>query len=232
MGFPTEVLKAPETEPAAVAPEAGARLRWIPIRSLAPRHRPRILAHLLALSETDRRLRFGHVATDGQIGRYVDLIDFEHDEVFGVFNRRLQLVALAHLAMLAPTAALPAAAEFGVSVVQRLRGRGFGARLFDHAVLHARNRRIDTLVIHALAENEAMLHIVRKAGAAVERSGAEAEGRLALPADNLRSRMDALVGRHSAELDYGLKVQVNRIDTLVDVLAGFGDRRGAAAGRK
>ena len=45
--------------------------RWIPILSLEARHRPRILAHLLGLSERDRYLRFGYVASDVQIERYV-----------------------------------------------------------------------------------------------------------------------------------------------------------------
>jgi GNAT superfamily N-acetyltransferase len=231
MGFPTEILEAPETVAGPVAVAPPARLRWIPIRSLAPRHRPRIASHLLTLPVSDRYLRFGHLATDAQIGRYVDLIDFERDEVFGVFNRRLELVALAHLATLAATAAMPAAAEFGVSVAPRLRGRGYGARLFDHAILHARNRRIDTLVIHALAENTAMLHIVRKAGAVIEHAGHETEARLKIGGDSLRSRVDALMGHHSAELDYGLKVQVRRVDAMVDALSEVGACIGKATSR-
>ena len=232
MGFTTELLETPAqaTEPATAA--GAARLRWIPIRSLSQRHRPRILIHLLALAASDRRLRFGQAVSDMQIGRYVDLIDFERDEVFGVFNRRLELVAMAHLATLAPTAEMPAAAEFGVSVAPRLRGRGFGTRLFEHAVLHAGNRRIDTLVIHALSENAAMLHIVRQAGAEIEHQGTDAEARLRIPGDSLRSRVDALMGHHSAELDYGLKVHVNRVDAMVDALSEAGACIGRAAGRK
>ena len=232
MGFTTDTLEAPETAANPAAVPGTARLRWIPIRSLSPRHRPRIATHLLALPVSDRYLRFGHVATDTQIGRYVDLIDFERDEVFGVFNRRLELVAMAHLATLAPTAEMPAAAEFGVSVAPRLRGRGFGTRLFEHAVLHAGNRRIDTLVIHALSENAAMLHIVRQAGADVEHQGTDAEARLRIPGDSLRSRVDALMGHHSAELDYGLKVHVNRVDAVVDALSEAGACIDRAAGRK
>lgn len=168
-------------------------LSWIPIRSLAPRHRPRIVAHLQALPAHDRYLRFGQATVDTQIGRYVDLIEFERDEVFGIFNRRLELVAMAHLAYLPHSAGLPAAAEFGVSVAPAVRRRGFGARLFEHAVLHARNRHIDTVVIHALSENAAMLHIVRAAGATIEHDGPELEARLRLPADDAPESLDALV---------------------------------------
>ena len=40
---------------------------WIPIRSLGPRHRERIAAHLLSLNESDRYLRFGYTASDGAL---------------------------------------------------------------------------------------------------------------------------------------------------------------------
>ena len=198
-------LHAPPAEPTAAAPppQRPAARRWIPIRSLAERHRPRILAHLMALPEHDRYLRFGYAASDAQIARYTDLIDFAQDEVFGVFNRRLELIAMAHLA------GLPDAreAEFGVSVLPKARGRGYGARLFDHAVLHARNRGVDTLLIHALSENTAMLRIARNAGATVQREGGEALARLQLPPDTLRSHIDAFIESSAAEVDYRLKAQ-------------------------
>ncbi|MFY9513939.1 MAG: GNAT family N-acetyltransferase, partial [Rubrivivax sp.] len=161
--------------------------RWVAIRPLAPRHRPRILAHLLALPLRDRYLRFGYAASDSQVGRYVDQLDFDRDEVFGVFNRRLEVVAMAHLAYMGADDAPQAMAEFGVSVAPHARGRGWGARLFDRAVLHARNRHVDALLIHALAENKAMLHIVRSAGARVELDGPDVVARLPLPPEDFAS---------------------------------------------
>ncbi len=192
--------------------KARVRPHWVPIRSLAERHRPRILAHLLSLDEQDRYLRFGHAASDGQVARYVDLIDFEQDEVYGIFNRRLELIAQAHFAT------LPGGreAEFGVSVLRKARGRGYGSRLFDRALLHARNRGVDTLVVHALSENLPMMRIVRAAGAAIERSGGEAMARVRVPADDLRSHLDELVEAGAAEVDYRLKVHAHR---AADVLA-------------
>lgn len=189
--------------------------RWIPIRSLAERHRPRVLAQLLALEPHDRYLRFGYAATDAQIGRYVDLLDFRRDEVFGIFNRKLELIAMAHLAYLTDSPAERHTAEFGVSVSQHARGRGYGARLFEHAVLHARNRHIDTMIIHALSENSAMLRIARKAGATVVREGSEAEARLKLPPETFASHIEALVEGQAAEFDYQLKSNSQRLDGLL-----------------
>lgn len=193
--------------------------RWLPIRSLSQRHRPRILTHLLALPEGDRYLRFGYAASHAQLAHYADLIDFAHDEVFGVFNRRLELVAMAHLALMPPTADGPRTeAEFGVSVLPKARGRGYGSRLFDHAVLHARNRQISTLVIQALSENTAMLRIVRNAGATIERDGGESLARLRLPPDDILSHVDAMVEDQAAELDYQFKVHARRVDGLLDAI--------------
>ena len=84
--------------PIAAEPGAAKGRAWVPIRSLGPRHRERIVAHLVALDERSRYLRFGYAASEAQIARYVDTLDFEHDEVFGIFNRRLDLIAMAHLA--------------------------------------------------------------------------------------------------------------------------------------
>lgn len=200
--------------------------RWVPIRSMSERHRPRIRDHLLALSEADRYLRFGYPASDNQVGTYVDRIDFARDEVFGIFNRRLELIALAHLAYFGESSGGPPSAEFGVSVSSRARGRGYGSRLFDHATLHARNRGVDKLVIHALSENTAMLKIARDAGATVERSGPEAEAHLKLPPEDLASNIGELVETRAAELDYHLKVQAKRVDDLIDAIGEVKSRLG------
>lgn len=158
---------------------------WMPLYQFGPRHRPLIAAHLLALPERDRYLRFGHAASDAEIMAYVDHLDFRRDLVFGVFNWRLRPVAVAHLALLPqPMAAGQHAglmAEFGVSVDARARGRGLGALLFMHAARHARALGVQTLFIHALSENVPMLRIARRAGARVERHGSESEAYLRLP---------------------------------------------------
>lgn len=220
--LPTPVPPRTPANPASTPglPFSGWGWAWVPIRSLSPRHRPRIAAHLLALDAHDRYLRFGYPATDEQIVKYVDTLDFERDELFGIFNRRLALIAMAHLANApAPSSSTPRAmAEFGVSVSAKARGRGYGARLFERAVLHARNKGVDTLFIHALSENTAMLKIARKAGAIVERAGSEAEAWLKLPPDSLASRLGELMEEQAAEIDYQFKRQAQRVNHLLEDL--------------
>jgi hypothetical protein len=105
-------------------------------------------------------------------------------------------------------------AEFGVSVAAHARGRGYGARLFDHAVLRARIRGVDTMIIHALTENTAMLRIARKAGATVERDGSDSEARLKLPPENFGIRLEALMSDQAAEFDYSVKSQAQFMQML------------------
>lgn len=139
---------------------------------------------------------------------------------------------MAHLAY-APAPQLPgqpAMAEFGVSVLARARGRGYGARLFEHAVMHARNRGMKSLFIHALSENTAMLKIARTAGASVERDGSESEAWLKLPPDTLVTRMGELMERHAAELDYQFKVHAMRVNELLETVAEVKSKGGGKAG--
>ena len=214
------------------ASPAGKPWHWLPVRTLAEHHRSRVLDHLLTLGDPDRYLRFGHVASDEQIGRYVAQLDFGRDEIFGVFDDRLILVAMAHLAFSAD-AKLSSCAEFGVSVLATARGRGYGSRLFDRAVMHARNEGVGMMFIHALSENTAMLNIARKGGATIERDGSESEAYLKLPPADLDSRMTEMVEEQIAQTDYRLKVQAKQfwsfLSTLQDVRCGVRNARDKSA---
>lgn len=181
----------------------------VPIRSLGANHRERIARHLMALEPHDRYLRFGFAANNEQIQRYADGLNFERDELFGIYNRRLELIAMAHLAFSADRE-LSACAEFGVSVLKSVRGRGYGGRLFDRAVMHARNEGVSRMFIHALSENTAMLKIARNAGATIERDGSESEAHLHLLPATIDTRLSELIEEQVAKTDYRIKVQVKQ----------------------
>jgi len=188
----------------------------VPIRSLGANHRQRIARHLMALEPRDRYLRFGFMANDDQIQRYADSLNFDRDEIFGIYNRRIELIAMAHLAFSADSD-LNACAEFGVSVLNSARGRGYGGRLFDRASMHARNEGVSTLFIHALSENTTMLKIARNAGAIVKRDGSESEAHLLLLPATLDSRLSEMLQEQLAKTDYRIKVQVKQFR---DMLSG------------
>jgi len=200
----------------------------VPIRSIGPAQLDRIEAHLLDLDPHDRYLRFGYAANDEQIRRYVAALNFERDELFGIFNRRLELIAMAHLAFsLDPK--YTSCAEFGVSVAKSARGRGYGGRLFERAVMHARNEGVQMLFIHALSENTAMLKIARRAGAVIERDGSESEAHLRLPPADFDSRVTEMVNEQVAITDYHLKAQAKQfwgfLSVLQDIRQGVREAR-------
>ncbi len=207
-------------------------LSGVPIRAIGQGHRDRIQTHLLALQGHDRYLRFGYAASDEQVMRYVASLDFERDDIFGIYNRKLELIAVAHLAF-SLNPALQSCAEFGVSVLQHARGRGYGARLFERAAIHARNEGVQLMFIHALSENKAMLKIARNAGAKLEREGSETEAYLRLPPATIDTRLTALIDDQMAHTDYHLKQQAKQFWLLLrniqDVRRGIQDARGKSA---
>ena len=118
-------------------------------------------------------------------------------------------------------------------MLSKSRARGFGARLFERAVMHASNAGVDLLYIHALSENTAMLKIARNAGATLERSGSETDAFLRLPASTLDSRMSEMVEDQLGRTDYQLKLQArNFLDWLAsvqDIRAGLREGRHKSA---
>jgi RimJ/RimL family protein N-acetyltransferase len=120
-------------------------------------------------------------------------------------------------------------AEFGVSVDQKMRGRGLGARLFERAVMHARNQGVALLFIHALSENTPMLKIARKAGARVERDGSESDAYLTLPVANIDSQVNEMIEEGMADLDFQIKARAKQfmqiLHTLQEVRRGVRDAR-------
>jgi GNAT superfamily N-acetyltransferase len=196
----------------------------VPIRSLGENHRERLVQHLMALDSTDRYLRFGYSATDEHIRRYIDGLNFERDEIFGIYNRKLELVAMAHLALIGKEAgpSLETCAEFGVSVLKEARGLGLGSALFDRAAMHARNDGVQLMFIHALSENDVMLKIARNAGARVEKLGSESEAYLCLTPPTLDSRLTEIVEEQVAQMDYRLKVQAKQFWDFWATVQGLG----------
>lgn len=141
------------------------------VRQLGPRQRGRILRHFLALSEFDRNLRFGGAQNEAALGLQVAQIDFARDALFGLSRPHGQLLALAHLARCRESGQH---AELGLSVLARMRGRGLGFQLLQHALQWCRQHGFTRLYLHCLATNQSMLHLAHKTGMQVQTSQGEA----------------------------------------------------------
>lgn len=181
----------------------------IPIAPLDISKIPQILQHLYELSDRDRYLRFGYAATNDHIEQYVANLKFERDEIYAIFDSELQIIAMAHLALMKDEGQ-EYSAEFGVSVSAHARGRGYGGHLFQRAVMHARNEQVYKMHIHALSENAPMIRIARKSGAKIERFGSDVEAFLSLPKRDLDSQITEFIANQYAKTNYSIKEDANR----------------------
>ena len=199
------------------------------IKELSERDRRSVLMHFHALGEKDRMLRFGTVLSDELITKYVQKMDFARDTVFGVYDSKLALTGIGHLAF-APRDTVPSVidatlkervAEFGVSVLQSARGLGIGSKLFKRAAIHCRNADVDTLYMQCLASNQTMIHIAKKAGMEIHRDHGETDAYLRLLPANPGSVMREAVEEQVATFDYALKANAAAASRWLGNLPGF-----------
>jgi len=150
-----------------------------------------LLAHFLALSAADRRLRFGRPIAESVIASYVDGIDFARDTVLGVRDAQSQVIGVAHMAFEGDSA------EVGLSVLPGYRKRGIASALFGSAVARAR---CYVRGIHMLfpAINAPILRIARRFGMAVRFSSGDAEARLDVRSNPALPLSNGLCGREFA----------------------------------
>ncbi len=198
------------------------------VKELSERDRRRLLMHFLELNNRDRLLRFGTVLPDEVITKYVQRIDFIRDTLFGVYDSKLRLMGVGHLAF-APRDALPAihgatnkerVVGFGVSVSEAARGMGIGSKLFERAATHCRNEDVDTLYMHCLATNQTMIHIAKKSGMEIHRDHGEADAYLKLLPRSPASMMQEAVEEQVATLDYDIKANTCAAVKLFNNLRG------------
>jgi GNAT superfamily N-acetyltransferase len=188
----------------------------IPVQRLGANAAAQYLEHLQALPPEDARLRFGAAISAESIAKYVDGIDFDTDEVFGVHGDGLTLVGAAHLAFTGE------AAELGVSVLPGQRGRGVGVALVARAAEHARNRKVAQLFMHCLAENAVMIHIARRANMDVVIDSGDADAHVTLPPADSRSLHNEMLAERVALYDFALKSHVETLRRIGVAFAGGG----------
>lgn len=188
-------------------------MNTIPVLPLSETNRPALRRHFLRLEPEDLRLRFEHVISEITLLKYVDAIDFQRDAVFGVFDDRLELAGVAHLGLRGEIA------EFGVSVAPGHRGEGIGTALYRRAYEYCRNHRIDTLFVHCLKENAAMMHIARKAGMQIVLDAAEVEAHLRVPPGDTASYAEEFLDDRVGLFDLALKSQFLAARTFTEAMA-------------
>lgn len=210
---------SPDRRLTATTPSRTRQTTRAMVRQLTAADQKRLLAHFVALDDDDRVLRFGQRTTDAVIENYVRGIDFVNDAVFGVFDNRLRLIGVGHLAYLpVRDENEPRTAEFGLSVSSEARGTGVGSALFSRAAMRSRNAGVGTLYMHCLSHNATMMHIARKAGMDIHRDYGEADAYLTLPPADSASILGEMFQEQAAVFDYALKRQVRHANKFIESL--------------
>ncbi|WP_432240010.1 GNAT family N-acetyltransferase [Herbaspirillum robiniae] len=206
------------------------------VKELSPRSRRHLMRHFLALEDKDRLLRFGSKLSDEMVARYVQNIDFARDTVFGVYDRRLRLLGVGHLAFapretsrVSGATIKPVVAEFGVSVSAAARGLGVGTKLFMRASMRCRNADVDTLYMHCLSSNKVMMHIAKKAGMEIHRDYGEADAYLKIQPANSATIFQEAMQEQVAMLDYIVKANFKALLKWGARVTGLGGKPGGGA---
>lgn len=151
-------------------------------RTLLPGDLPVLQELLLRLGPDDRRRRFGTAMGDAAIAAHCGAVAEAGQDarVVGVFQDGA-LVAAAELWFSASPPGTQPDCEIAVVVDPAWRGRGFGKRLLERAVLVARNRCARRLHMTCLLENRRMQQLARQFSHELRFEDGSAEAEVALP---------------------------------------------------
>lgn len=157
-------------------PAAAARSP-LAVTVLHARHTAALRAHLLALSDDDRRQRFGRPMNASALDGYLHAALARPDLLLGAWPVPgvPPLIGLAHLAAAGVTI------EVGLSVLPAARDRGVGSALLARAIDAARRSGAARVALHCQPDNGPMLRLVRAAGLRVRHVDGQVEATLQLP---------------------------------------------------
>lgn len=170
-----------------------------------------LLAHLHALSASDKYLRFGYPITPEQIDKYVERsYELEKSQWFGMHDEDGTIVASVHAVMVTSTKA-----EMGLTVDQKYRGQGFGQLLFDRGLCWSRSAGAKQIYMQCLTENKAIQHIARKNNMSIAvMAPTEREGVLEFNAVSVVAPLSDVSMDHIALVDSCFREQRKTLKTL------------------
>jgi RimJ/RimL family protein N-acetyltransferase len=120
-----------------------------------------IQEHFADLSTQDRYLRFGYTADHRCMNEYIfKSYKKEDHHWFGIFSTTGLLIATCHVVMDLKTNI----AEFGFTVLEDYRGRGYAKDLFRAGLELCTKHKISKVVLFCLAQNAAMKSIAKSFG--------------------------------------------------------------------
>ena len=145
------------------------------IRELYEEESDKVQALLLGLSEQDRYRRFGRAMTDDALRQYAARIEWDESVLLGAFDAHAELAGILELADTGH------ACEIAIAVAPAHRAQGVGKALMDRALLKAKVRGRDKVLLLCRMDNEPMRRLARSAGLESTLEEGEVTGTLELP---------------------------------------------------
>ena len=174
----------------------------LPIRQLATTELDAYLDHLLALTPSDKILRFEYNIQDDTIVSFVDRVrsDPQSHTIFAIYNDDLVIVGVGHISV------IDKRMELAFSVLAEYQGRGYGGALMSRCLEWCRNRGITRGFMTCLAHNSAIRHLASKHGLSLKTRYGETLAEIELDAATPFTIANEAIASNYANLDYLSKV--------------------------
>ena len=167
------------------------------VRKVLPVEYPKYRAHLKALDEPSRILRFGAPVADDVIDHLCDKIevDSQHHVLFAIENANLEFVAVGHVAVFTDM-------EMAFSVIDSYQGQGMGEALMKRVIQHCRTIGHLKGFMVCLPHNQAIKHLCQKNGIKIHTEYGETTADVELPAANVGTYLDEASSRNLGVFDF------------------------------
>jgi GNAT superfamily N-acetyltransferase len=162
----------------------------------------RYRAHLLALDNDSKYLRFGYQIQEETINALCDKfeLNFQRHRVFVIENDELEVVGAGHISL------EDRPIELAFSVLKAYQGKGMGSSLMGRVVEWCQNRGIKQGCMVCLKHNIAIKKLAQQHGILVQ-DGPETLADIAIPNVNAASLIHEAAVNNMAKFDHLGKVQ-------------------------
>jgi GNAT superfamily N-acetyltransferase len=162
----------------------------------------RYRAHLLALDNDSKYLRFGYQIHNETINALCDKfeLNFQRHRVFVIENEDLEVVGAGHISL------EDRPIELAFSVLKQYQGKGMGYSLMSRVVEWCQNRGIKQGCMVCLKHNIAIKKLAQQHGILVQ-DGPETLADIAIPSVNAASLIHEAAVNNMAKFDHLGKVQ-------------------------
>lgn len=167
------------------------------VRRVLPHEYSKYRAHLKGLDSESKTLRFGCAIKDEMIDTLCDGIerDQDHHVLFCIENRRLEFVAIGHIA-------LGHKMELAFSVLPRYQGQGMGSLLMKRCIQWCRTHNILEGQMICLSHNSTIKHLCTKHKIHMVNDHGETLADIHLDPANAGTYFYEVIDRNAAVIDW------------------------------